>query len=207
MQVLGGTQAVGLQSYDEAYDIPSEQAAELSLLIQGVVAYELGVTDVADPLGGSYLLETLTNQMEEKIKEHMNLIDTWGGPVAAIESGQMQEEIARQSYKWQRRVEDGSQPVVGVNIFKPVESDQVEPIRTFKVDHTVLPRQLANLAAIKARRDASAVSDSLQSLNRAARAGDNTMPFLVSCVSNYATVGEIVDVLASVYGRFQEPAF
>jgi methylmalonyl-CoA mutase N-terminal domain/subunit len=207
MQVLGGTQVVGLQSYDEAYDIPSEQAAQLSLLTQAVVAYELGVTDVVDPLGGSYHVETLTNQIEERIKEYMAMIKTWGGPVAAIESGQVQEEIAVQSYKWMRRVEDGTRPMVGVNIFKPENESEVEPIRTFNADPTVLGRQKSNLAKVKAERDSRAVSESLNRLQGAAASGVNTMPFMIDAVRQYATVGEIVDSLAKVYGRFQEPAF
>jgi methylmalonyl-CoA mutase, N-terminal domain len=207
MQVLGGTQAVGLQGYDEAYDIPSEEAARMSLLIQAVVAHELGVADVVDPLGGSYFVESLTNSMETKILAEMERIAEWGGSTAAIESGNLQREIARQSYEWQNAELRGERKVVGINLLQPEDTDDVESIVPFVFDTTTRDRQIQRLARLRESRDNEAVKQNLDELRRAASAGQNTMFPIIDCVRSNATVGEISKALVDVYGAFQEPVF
>jgi len=206
MQVLGGTQAVALQSYDEAFEIPTEESAKLSLLIQAMIAYELGITDTADPLGGSYLVESLTNDLEAKIREQMEEIDSWGGAVEAIESGKLQSEIARQSYEWIRRVESGEDIVIGQNMFLPDEDD--EPgIATFEFDRTTRERQLARLEKVKARRDGAAVLAALDGLTHALVNEQNTIPPLIDCVRAEATIGEMCARITDELGEYRTPDF
>jgi methylmalonyl-CoA mutase, N-terminal domain len=207
MQVLGGTQAVGLQGYDEAYDIPSEDAARMSLLIQAVVAHELGVADVADPLGGSYFVESLTDSMEAKILAEMERIAEWGGSAAAIESGSMQREIARQSYEWQNAELRGERKVVGINLLQPEDSNDVEGIVPFAFDTTTRDRQLQRLAAVRERRDGQAVERNLDVVRQVASEGRNTMFAIIDCVRSDATLGEITKALVDIHGTFREPAF
>lgn len=206
MQVLGGTQAVALQSYDEAFAIPSEEAAKLSLLIQAMVAYETGVTDVVDPLGGSYFVENMTNEIEQKINEAISQVEAWGGPIEAIQSGVLQREIALQSYAWQSAVDDGSQVVVGVNKFAP-DPEDIQHVPPFEFDVSSRDRQLRNLRAIRDARSNAEVRRTLGVLAQAAESGENLMFPLIDCCRAMATVGEMRQTLVDVHGLFEQPVF
>ena len=198
--VLGGAQSLHTNSLDEAYALPSEHAVTIALRTQQVLAYESGVAATPDPLGGSYYLEKLTLQTEEAANRYIRQIDDMGGMIAAIESGFPQTEIANASYRYQREVEDGERTVVGVNRF---QSDE-QPIELLQIDEGSARHQEQKLAALRARRDQSRVTRSLDALKRAAEGTENTMPYLVDAVRAYATLGEICDSLRAVFGTYQE---
>ncbi len=198
--VLGGAQSLHTNSLDEAYALPSEHAVTLALRTQQILAYETGVANTPDPLGGSYFLENLTLQMEAAANEYIDRIDKMGGMIAAIEAGFPQQEIAAASYRYQREVEQGERIIVGANRFK---SDP-EPIELLQIDESAEQRQQEKLAALRARRDSAAVRRSLGALSRAAEGAENTMPFILDGVRAYATVGEICDALRRVFGTYSE---
>ncbi|OHV59940.1 hypothetical protein BCD48_40945 [Pseudofrankia sp. BMG5.36] len=201
---LGGSQMVSVPAYDEAYAIPTEESTELCNLVSALVAYETGVTDVVDPLGGSYYVETLTDEIEAKIKEHMAEIESWGGAVASIESGALAREIARQSYAWARRIESGEDVVIGVNMFVP---EHEAPIELFEYDPRTRDRQIARVQAVRERRDSAAVEQALAVLSTATEQGENVIPPLMDCVRVDATMGEMTEALVQVLGRFDSPTF
>jgi methylmalonyl-CoA mutase N-terminal domain/subunit len=204
--VLGGTQSVGLPSYDEAFAIPTEEAAKNSLRIQQILAYETGVTDVVDPLAGSYFVEWLTDQMEKRMVAIMEDIEAGGGMVAGIESGRIQREIARQAYEDEQRLERGERVVVGFNKFVDQEVQEQE-IETFEVDPRTAEKQLARLKRVKEGRDEAQAEKTLKALKDAAQEKHlNLMPFFLDCVRAYATLGEMVGALKEVYGVYREPA-
>jgi methylmalonyl-CoA mutase N-terminal domain/subunit len=198
--VLGGAQSLHTNSLDEAYALPGEHAVTLALRTQQVLAYETGVTNAADPLGGSYFLEKLTLETEAAANDYIRRIDEMGGMIAAIEAGFPQSEIANASYRYQREIESGERTIVGVNRFQSEDP----PIDLLQIDETAGSRQIAKLAALRARRDNGKVAASLDALKRAAEGSGNTMPFLMDAVRAYATLGEICDALRSVFGTYTE---
>jgi methylmalonyl-CoA mutase N-terminal domain/subunit len=198
--VLGGAQSLHTNSLDEAYALPSEHAVTIALRTQQVLAYETGVTQTPDPLGGSYFLEKLTLETEQAANEYIRRIDAMGGMIKAIEAGFPQREIAAASYQFQREVEAEDRVIVGVNRF---QSDD-KPIELLQIDETAASRQCDKLVELKKRRDNAEVGKSLDSLRRAAEGKENTMPAILDAVRAYATLGEICDALRSVFGTYQE---
>jgi len=199
--VLGGTQSLHTNSFDEALGLPTEESVLLALRTQQIIAYESGVADTIDPLAGSYYLESLTNQIEQQAMNYIDRIDKMGGALKAIESGFIQREIQEAAYRYQRSVESGDRVVVGVNRFQVSQERQPKVLR---VDPSVRDRQIARLQALKARRDGEKVANSLEALRQAARGSQNLMPLIITCVENYATLGEISDALRSVFGEHRE---
>jgi methylmalonyl-CoA mutase N-terminal domain/subunit len=209
--VLGGTQSLHTDSYDEALALPTEQAATIALRTQQIIAYESGVTQTTDPLGGSYFLENLTLQMEKGAFDYFGKLDSMGGMVKAIERGYPQKEIAEASYQYQRAAEAREKITVGVNEFVIEE----EPPNTLYIDESVARGQSAKLKALRDRRSNEEVHRRLEALKNAAaqqpQAGTNgnispanTMPYIVDAVRAYATVGEICEALRDVYGTYTE---
>lgn len=197
---LGGVQSMAVSSYDEGVCIPTEKAAIQSLRIQQIIAYESGVAEVVDPLGGSYYLEYLTNQLEQEANRYIEKIESLGGAASAIEQGYQVKEIHDASYRYQKEVEEGNRVIVGINKF-------VSPsprISMQKVGSEVEAKQKKKLAAIKKNRDNAKVSRMLRRLEEVARSEDNTMPVFVDCVEAYATLGEMCDVLRKVLGTQRE---
>ena len=199
--VLGGTNSLHTNSLDEALALPTAEAATLALRTQQVIAHESGVTNVVDPLGGSYFVERLTLDMERGAREYFDTIDRMGGMVEAIEQGYPQKEIAEASYRFQQAVEKRDKIIVGVNDF--VQEDE-PPIPILYIDDTTAGTQLARLEQLKKTRDNDAVARSLEALGQAARGRDNTMYPLLDCVRAYATVGEMCDALREVWGEYEE---
>ncbi|MCL4464703.1 MAG: methylmalonyl-CoA mutase family protein [Chloroflexi bacterium] len=196
--VLGGTQSLHTCARDEALALPTEQSAQIALRTQQVLAYESGVADTVDPLAGSYYVEWLTNELESRAWKEFEKIDQLGGSLAAIEAGYMQREITESAFRFQRRIEQNEQTVVGVNRFAVSEKRSMQILR---VDETVQARQIAKLVALRSQREAGAVSWSLGKLKQAAAGADNVMPAIVDCVEARATLGEICDVLREVFGE------
>jgi methylmalonyl-CoA mutase N-terminal domain/subunit len=203
--VLGGTQSLHTDAYDEALALPTDRAALIALRTQQIIAEETGVANTVDPLGGSYFVEALTKKMEEGALDYFEKIDSMGGMVEAIEKGFPQREIQESAYQYQKAVERGDQAIVGVNKYQMEEESGQVPILV--INEAVRERQLKRLEETKTRRDAGAVAGSLDKLKRAARDGDNTMPATIEAVRAYATLGEICDALRDVYGLYEEPAF
>ena len=199
--ILGGSQSLHTCSRDEAYATPSEEAVTLSLRTQQVLAYESGVADVVDPLGGSYLLESLTNTVEREAMGYIERIDSLGGALAAIEEGFIQREIQESSYRYQKGIESEKLVVVGVNKFI---SPFPKMTGLLHLDPEVAKRQKKSLAQVKRDRDSEQVNIALKRLDEAARGTDNTMPHFVECVEAYATIGEMCDVLRGVFGEQKE---
>jgi len=198
--VLGGTQSLHTNGYDEALSLPTEEAARIALRTQQIVAYESGTPDTADPLGGSYFVEALTREVEEAAWHLIDRIDRMGGSVAAIELGFIQEEIARSAYEHQQKVETGEKIIVGVNKFMTAESGSI-PV--FRVDDSIRQVQIEKLAALRNRRDPAKVDSLLQDLNDKAASGENIMPAVVAAVEHSCTLGEIADTLREVFGEYK----
>jgi methylmalonyl-CoA mutase, N-terminal domain len=199
--VLGGTQSLHTNALDEALALPTEEAATLALRTQQIIAHETGVTDLTDPLGGSYYLESLTRQLEDEALAYFKRIDDMGGMVAAIERGYPQREIAESAYRAQQAIETREQVIVGVNDF--VESGG-DAVGTLYIDEAAGERQLARLDALRAKRNAAEVQRTLAALKDGARSGANTMPLLLDAARAYATVGEMCDSLRAVWGEYVE---
>ncbi|OBJ31356.1 methylmalonyl-CoA mutase family protein [Mycolicibacter heraklionensis] len=201
--VLGGVQSMFTAAWDEPFALPSEESATLALRTQQILAYETGVTRVADPLGGSYFVEALTDATEERIIEIMADLENQGGMVRAIEDGYLQGLIADEAFKIHHEIESGSRPVVGVNKFT---SDEPAPeIATYELDAEGRDVQLKRLARVKAERNADDVAAKLAALSRAAEGDVNLMHPLIDCANAYCTVGEMVSALKNVWGEFQQP--
>jgi methylmalonyl-CoA mutase N-terminal domain/subunit len=198
--VLGGAQSLHTNSLDEAYALPGEHAVTIALRTQQVLAYESGVTQTSDPLGGSYFLEKLTLDSEAAANDYIRRIDEMGGMVPAIEAGFPQTEIAAASYRYQCEVESGERTIVGVNRFQSAD----QPIELLQIDETSARHQREKLAALRARRDNDEVRKSLDALKRAAEGTENTMPRLLDAVRAYCTLGEICDSLRAVFGAYRE---
>ena len=199
--VLGGVQSMAVSSFDEALCLPTEEAAMVSLRTQQLLAYESGVPDVVDPLAGSYYVESLTNEIEQRVEEYLRKIDEMGGAVAAIERGYIQREIQRKAYEYQKKVESGEIKVVGVNCFQIEETPQ---IKLTKPNPKLEEEQLRRLAKVKAERDSGKVKDALTWLRRAAEGDENLMPPILEAVRCYCTLGEICGVLREVFGEYKE---
>ena len=198
--VLGGTQSLHTNAYDEALGLPTQEAATLALRTQQIIAYESGVAATADPLAGSYAIEALTNALEAKAWELIAQIDALGGAVAAIEAGWVQAQIADAAYAYQQRVESGEQIVVGVNRFV---DDQATRVPVFYPNEGVAREQAATLARIRAERDNTAVAAALEALRRAAQGSDNLLYPLREALRRMATVGEVCGVLRAVWGEYR----
>jgi methylmalonyl-CoA mutase, N-terminal domain len=202
--VLGGTQSLHTDSYDEALALPTDRAALLSLRTQQIIAEESGVANTVDPLGGSYFVESLTQKMEDGARDYFERIDAMGGMVEAIEKGFPQREVQDSAYQYQKALEAGEQTIVGVNKFQMEQTGTEVP--TLVINESVRHHQLERLEQTRARRDKQAVVRTLDKLRRAAEAGDNTMLATIEAVREYATLGEICSALRDVYGIYEEPA-
>ncbi len=198
--VLGGTQSLHTNSMDEALSLPSEEAVQIALRTQQVVAYESGVDNTADPLGGSFYIEYLTDEIEQRAQAYIDVIDEKGGAVAAVEQGFIQKEIQESAYAYQRAVESGEQVVVGLNKFQQEELPLEELLR---VDPAVGESQIAKLKQLKGRRDNAAVSQALEKVKGCAQGTDNLMPPIIEAVKCYATLGEMCDTLREVFGEYR----
>lgn len=198
--VLGGTQSLHTNGYDEALSLPTEQAAKIALRTQQIIGYESGVTDTVDPLGGSYFIETLTHQIEEAAWKYMQRIDEMGGSVAAIESGFMQNEIAKASYSYQQAVEKKEKVIVGVNQF--TETEQA-PEGLLRIDDSIRKLQSEKLQSLRGRRDNEKATACLQQIQQFAQQDKNIMPAVIEAVESYCTLGEIADALRKIYGEYQ----
>lgn len=203
--VLGGTQSLHTDAYDEALALPTDRAALIALRTQQIIAEETGVVNTVDPLGGSYYLEALTEKMEDEALDYFRKIDAMGGMVAAIERGFPQREIQDSAYQYQKAVERGEQVIVGVNKYEMTDEPSQVPILV--IDESVRTHQVERLEQTRAKRDAGAVAKALDNLKLAAQANENTMPATIEAVSAYATLGEICSALRDVYGVYEEPAF
>jgi len=199
--VLGGTQSLHTNSLDEALALPTEEAATLALRTQQIIAHETGVTNIVDPLGGSYFIEKLTSDLEEETLAYFDTIDRMGGMVAAIEKGYPQRELAESAYKFQQAVEQRDKVIVGVNEFV---SEDEEPIGILYIDESAAERQLGKLNQLRKTRDNARVRATLDALKDGARGSANTMPLLIDAVRAYATVGEMCDALRDVWGEYEE---
>lgn len=196
--VLGGTQSLHTNGYDEALSLPTEEAARIALRTQQIVGFESGVAETVDPLAGSYFVESLTNEVEQKAWELIATIDSMGGSVSAIEQGYIQEAIARSAYEYQQHIEDGSKVIVGVNKFVSEEKNDT-PV--FRIDDSIRAVQSAKLQQLRAKRNNEAAMQCLQKITAAANDGTNLMPLVVEAVEHYCTLGEIADTLRAVFGE------
>jgi methylmalonyl-CoA mutase, N-terminal domain len=200
--VLGGTQSLHTNSLDEAWALPTEFAATLALRTQQIIAYESGVTNTVDPLGGSYFVEALTNEVEHGAWDYIEKIDALGGMVAAIERAYPQREIAEASYRYQMAVDRKEKIIVGVNDYVAEET----PIETLQIDETVAKRQAERLKKLRAERSSEEAGRRLNALRKAAEGSENLMPFIYEAVKAYATLGEICDAMRDVFGVYEEVA-
>ncbi len=203
--VLGGTQSLHTDSYDEALALPTDEAAIIALRTQQIIAEETGAANTIDPLGGSYYLESLTQKMIDGCFDYFDRIDAFGGMVEAIEAGFPQREIQESAYQYQKAVERGEQTIVGVN--KYVMNEEPAAVDILQIDETVRDHQLERLNRVRQSRDNGAVGNALEKLKRSASSNENTMPAIIEAVAAYATVEEICAALRDVYGIYEEPAF
>ncbi|MFN5913096.1 MAG: methylmalonyl-CoA mutase, partial [Chitinophagaceae bacterium] len=199
--VLGGTQSLHTNGYDEALNLPTEEAAQVALRTQQIIAFESGAADTADPLGGSYYVESLTQSMEEEALKIMNVIEKMGGSVKAIEKGFMQEQIAQSAYQYQRDIETEKKVIVGMNRF---QSNDPLPSVQFKISDEIRQSQTEKLNQLRSSRNAEAVDRCLSLLTTAAKEGTNLMPFVVDAVENKCTLGEISHALRKVFGEHRQ---
>ena len=201
--VLGGTQSLHTNSMDEALALPSEHAATLAMRTQQVILEESGVVNTVDPLGGSYFVETLTDEIEAEANDYFRRVDELGGVLAALDAGFFMREIAEASYRYMREVEAGERAIVGVNKHADQEADLKIPI--LKMDPQGYDRQVARLECLRRERDSETTARSLSALKDACRGDDNVMPYLIECAKADATLGETVDVMREVFGVYEEP--
>ncbi|ACR80066.1 MULTISPECIES: acyl-CoA mutase large subunit family protein [Kosmotoga] len=199
--VLGGTQSLHTNSYDEALGLPTEESVTIALRTQQIIAHETGVADVVDPLGGSYYIEHLTSEIEKRATEYIKRIDELGGMVRAIEEGYIQKEILNTAYKYQLEIEEGSKVIVGVNKFT---GEETTPKKILKVDEELEEKQKARVRALREKRDNIKVEKTLKELKNAAMGNENLMPYILNAVKAYATIGEISNVLRDVFGEYTE---
>ena len=197
--VLGGTQSLHTNGYDEALSLPTEAAAKIALRTQQIIAFESGATDTVDPLAGSYFIEALTDELEAAAQLYIDKIDAMGGSVKAIEQDYMQQEIAASAYQYQNDIESGEKVLVGVNRF--TQQEEVNP-NVFRVDDAIRRQQVEKIIRLKAERNNNDVSRALQNLTIAAKGNDNLMPYILTAVECYATLGEIADTLRNIFGEY-----
>ncbi|MGH7565702.1 MAG: methylmalonyl-CoA mutase family protein, partial [Gemmatimonadota bacterium] len=202
--VLGGTQSLHTNGYDEALALPTEVSAELALRTQQILAHESGVADTADPLGGSYLIERLTADLEERIRDYLDRIEDMGGAIAAIESQFFRSEIEREAYAQQLRVESGEEVVVGMNRWQ--REEEAEPRIPRVAASTLAARQIERLEEWRDRRNSLLTDESLERLSEAARGSANLLPAIRAACGAGATVGEIADTLRAEFGTYRDPA-
>jgi methylmalonyl-CoA mutase N-terminal domain/subunit len=200
--VLGGTQSLHTNSFDEALALPSEEAVRVALRTQQIVAHESGATDTIDPLAGSYYIEALTNEMEKVTFDYVRKVDEMGGAIVAIEKGFFQKEIADSAYKYQKEIEEMKRVVVGVNDFK-IEKEEL-PIKLLRVDPKAEKTQTAALNKLKRERNKKKVENALNNLRHAAEEDENLMLTIIDAVKVYSTLGEICEVLRQIYGEYKE---
>jgi methylmalonyl-CoA mutase N-terminal domain/subunit len=201
--VLGGTQSLHTNARDEALGLPTEESAQLALRTQQVIAFESGVAQVPDPLGGSEYIESLTDQLESDARSYLDRIDNLGGTLVAIEKGFIQSEIQNSAYEYQRSVEEDRQIVVGVNKFQ--SEDQVE-CKPFRVDPALEYQQIERVRAVRAYRSAGDTAAALNKLERAAQGSENLLPRIFECCKCLVTVGEISDCLRRIFGEYRDIA-
>ncbi|TFF95776.1 MAG: methylmalonyl-CoA mutase [Promethearchaeota archaeon] len=199
--VLGGTQSLHTNSFDEALCLPTEKAVRIALRTQQIIAHESGVTDTVDPLAGSYYVEWLTNKMEQEAEEYFRKIDEFGGVIPAIKANFFQKEIANASYKYQQEIENNKRIIVGVNKYR---QDDASSIDILKIDEEVAEEQIENLNNIKEKRNSVKVKQLKENLKEAARGTENLMPYIIDCVREYISVGEIIKALKEVFGTYEE---
>jgi methylmalonyl-CoA mutase N-terminal domain/subunit len=200
--ILGGTQSLHTNSKDEALALPSEESVTIALRTQQVIAHEIGVTDTVDPLGGSYYLEHLTDTIEAKVWEYLDRIEKMGGAIRAIEKGYLQKEIQTSAYRYQKAVESGEKIVIGVNAYT---GELAKPRNLLRVNPQVGEQQIKRLQALRNRRDQKKVSQSLMLLKEAAQNDKvNLFPYILDAVKNYATIGEIIDILKDIFGEYKQ---
>src|SRR3954466_12846435 len=199
--VLGGTQSLHTNSYDEALALPTEQAARIALRTQQIIAFESGAPQTVDPLAGSYYIEALTNEIEKRAAEYLGKIEVLGGMLKAIERGYVQQEIQNAAYEYQQQVDNQEAIVVGVNRF---EIEEEKPVPIQRIDPALEPKQIERVRALRARRDAASWKSAVAGVEEAARLGANVMPRIVAAVEAYATVGEISDAMRRVFGEYRE---
>jgi methylmalonyl-CoA mutase N-terminal domain/subunit len=199
--VLGGAQSLHTNSRDEALALPTEEAVEIALRTQQVIAYETGVAKTIDPVGGAYAIEALTNTIEERARGYIQQIDDLGGAVQAIEKGFQQREMQHSAYRYQQEVESQARLVVGVNAYT-LDNEPEPPI--MRLDPDLERQQVERLRALRAQRDAAKVQAALERLGMAARGSENVMPHIIEAVACYATLGEVADVLRHAFGEHRE---
>ncbi len=204
ISALSGTQTMALCSYDEAYTIPSQKAAKISLRTMQILADEMGLRDTVDPLAGSYYIESLTSEIEKKIVECMDKVDNMGGMVKAVESGYIQKEVSYQAYLYEKRIQSGETTKIGVNKYR-VDEEEERKIEFHPYDPKVADEQKTRLQEIKSSRDNAQVLDALNEIKTSAQTQKNLMPSIINAVRCYATVGEITKIFKEVFGEFKEP--
>jgi methylmalonyl-CoA mutase N-terminal domain/subunit len=200
--VLGGTQSLHTNSFDEALCLPSEKAVTVALRTQQILANESGLANTADPLGGSYYIEALTNEMERKAMDYIQKVDEMGGAIAAIEKGFFQKEIADSAYKYQKETDEKKRTIVGVNDYATKEEKC--PIELSRIDPKVEQQQVDNLQKLKRERNNKKAKETLEKLHYAAQKDENLMPTIIEAIKAYATIGGITEVLRQVYGEYKE---
>jgi methylmalonyl-CoA mutase N-terminal domain/subunit len=198
---LGGTQSLHTNGRDEALALPTEEAAQIALRTQQIIAYESGVADTVDPLAGSYAIEYLTDELEKRAEQYIATIDEMGGMLPAIEAGYVQREIQESAYRFQRDLEEGREVVVGVNQF--VQADEQLTIQMMTLDPALEAAQCARLQTLRANRDNERVSALRKQLETAARGQENLMPLFITCVENHVTLGEICNTLREIWGEYR----
>jgi methylmalonyl-CoA mutase N-terminal domain/subunit len=203
ISALGGTQTMALCSYDEAYTIPTEYSARVSLRTMQILIEEMGLCDTVDPLAGSYYVETLTNQMRRKMEEVMADVDANGGVVKLVAEGWVQAHVSAQAYQMAKKLQSGEFRKVGFNCYR-IEEEQ-KRVEFHPYDEDDAHRQITSLNAVRKRRNDAQVTAALARIEADARAGANVMPAIMEAVKAYATVGEITRTLVAVYGRYREP--
>ena len=200
---LSGTQTMALCSYDEAYTIPTEKAARITLRTMQIVIEETGICDTVDPLGGSWALETLTNQMEQRIREAMAEVERWGGIVPAIREGHLQAHVSRRAYEREKAIRSGEIKKVGANCYRVEEDEPSVELHPHRPSELARARQ--RLAKLRRERSGERVETELGRVRAAASSGENVMPAVMDAVAAYATVGEIMGALKAEFGTFPEP--
>jgi len=199
---LGSCQSLHTNSFDEALALPSEEAVQVALRTQQIIAHESGISDTVDPVGGSYYVEWLTNKIEAGVQEYLAKIDSMGGALEAIKKGFIQTEIMRSAYNYQKAVDSGEQVVVGVNMFA---TEDKPTLKLLEIDEEIEKKQIKRLSKLKRERDNKRVSQVLDKVRQVAEGDQNIMPVLIEAVKAYATVGEITDALRDVFGEYREP--
>src|ERR1035437_6245879 len=205
ISALSGTQTMALCSYDEAYTIPTEHSAEISLRTMQIMIHEMGICDTVDPLGGSYYVEAMTDLFEKKIKEEMKTVEKWDGIINAVASGKIQESVSRQAYEREMGMQTGKVDKVGVNIF--TREEEAKDVEFHPYNKKAADDQISKLKKIKSERNNEKVKVCLAAIKKDAQDNKNLMPSIIAAVKEYCTVGEIVDAMKAVYGEFKEPIF